>query len=152
MIQKIISGGQSGADLAGNYFAKKYQIETEINAEKNYKPLYDTIPTDIKINIVSNKKGKEGGWVERRRYNIQSSDFTLILLGKSISETRGSLGTWNDCKRLKKDCFCVNIHNPKDIDDIRFLLNRLCPKTINIAGERSLNKEEVISVLEKILL
>lgn len=27
---KIISGGQSSADLAGNYFAKKHGIETEM--------------------------------------------------------------------------------------------------------------------------
>lgn len=166
---KIISGGQSGADLAGNYFAKKYNIETEINAEKGYKPLYDPIPADIKINIVSQKFGNEGGWIERRKYNIQNSDFTIILLDKDINFTRGSLGTYNDCLKAKKDFLDIDInievgsfHDKnwtsgrsriiRGIDSARRHIKEKNPEIINIAGQRDLDRIKTIEFLEKLLL
>ncbi len=166
---KIISGGQSGADLAGNYFAKKHGIETEINAEKNYKPLYDDIPTDIKINIVSNKEGYKGGWIDRRKYNIKSSDFTLILLYKPIEFTRGSKGTYNDCIKFNKDVLYINVirytgvyHNGdlpssriqviQSLDDAKSLLRIKNPQVINIAGQRDLDRADCIKFLEKLFI
>lgn len=166
---KIITGGQSGGDLSGNFFAKKNGIETEINAERNYKPLYGNIPTDIKINIVSEKEGNKGGWIERRKYNIKNSDFTLILLGKPIEFTRGSLGTYNDCIRLKKDVIYINIltcmgsyHNKdlqsshitiiNSINKVREIIKSKNIKVLNIAGERNLDESLGIEFLEKMLL
>ena len=73
MIEKIISGGQSGTDLLAIDWAKRNDILCEVNVEKNYSPLYNgIIPTGISINVVSDKRGYEGGWVERRRYSVVS--------------------------------------------------------------------------------
>ncbi|MDD3474405.1 MAG: putative molybdenum carrier protein [Candidatus Dojkabacteria bacterium] len=166
---KIITGGQSGADLAGNYFAKKHGIETEINAERNFHPLYDEIPNDIKINIVSDKEGNKGGWIERRRFNIKNSDFTLILIGKPIQFTRGSRGTYNDCIKLKKDCLAIDIFRCEggtpdvtkevgwyrpvhSINIAREIIKSKNIKVLNNAGERNLNKQDCIDFLEKLLL
>lgn len=168
-IMKIITGGQSGGDLCGNLFAKKHGIDTEINAEKNYKPLYDDIPTDIKINIVSEKEGSKGGWIERRKYNIKNSDFTLILLTKPIEFTRGSRGTYNDCIKLKKDVLYIDIlrhigsYHSKDlsssyittirsIENVKEVVKSKNIEVLNIAGERDLNKMLGIEFLEKLLL
>ncbi len=166
---KIITGGQSGGDLTGNLFAKKHGIETEINAEKNYKPLYDEIPKDIKINIVSDKEGSKGGWIERRKYNIKNSDFTLILLEKPIELTRGSKGTYNDCIKLKKDVIYIDIfthigsyhdHNLsssrttviRSLDTAKEIIKSKEIKVLNIAGERKLTKLTGVIFLEKLLI
>ncbi len=165
---KIVTGGQSGSDLSGNYFAKKYGIETEINAEKNYHPLYDEIPSDIKINIVSNKEGSKGGWIERRKHNIKNSDFTLILLQKPIEFTRGSKGTYNDCIKLKKDVLYIDIlthigtyHNKelpssritsiRSLETAKEVIKTKNVQIMNVAGERDLNRNNAVAFLIKLL-
>lgn len=167
-ISKIISGGQSGGDLAGNYFAIKYEIETEINAELNYKPIYDEVPKSIRINTVSNKEGKKGGWIERTKYNINNSDFTIILVDKPIELTRGSKLTLNYCIKTEKPCIYINIYNriggyprlrknigslneaKKIVELQEFVYKR--PLVINIAGPRHMDRIDCIKFLEKLLI
>ncbi len=167
LYMKIITGGQSGADLAGNRFAKKHGFNTEINAEQNYKPLYDDVPEDIKINVVSLKDGPSGGWIERRRYNVTHSDFTLILLNKAISKTKGSRGTVTDCQKFIKNyayidiykkrgiCQCYSIRDHRVVigaSSLRQIMEDLNPSVINIAGQRDLNEKDAIRFLEEIFL
>lgn len=167
IILKVISGGQSGADLAGNRFAKKHGFETEINAEYNYKPLYEEVPKDIKINIVTSKTGSSGGWVERRKYNVVHSDLTLILLNKPITQTRGSKGTATDCQRYLKNyiyidiykktgiCQCYTIKNHAVITGVSCLkqiMDDLSPEVINIAGQRDLKEADAIRFLEDVFI
>ena len=165
----IITGGQSGGDLGGNYFALKHSIPTEINAERKYKPLYDKVPKDIKINIVSRKKAQQGGWIKRREYNVKKSDMTIILLKDPIDNTRGSLGTFHDCERFGKDVLYINIYSHKGkyyrysvfgnpwgvvigIDNAKSLISHINPEIINIAGQRDLVRNDVIKFLEELLL
>lgn len=164
---KFISGGQSGADLAGNRFAKKHGFETEINAEHNYKPLYEEVPKDIKINIVSSKIGSSGGWVERRKYNVVHSDLTLILLDKPISKTKGSKGTATDCQRYLKNyayvdiykktgvyqCYTIESHGViAGVSCLRLIMDDLNPEVINIAGQRDLDEKDAIRFLEDVFI
>lgn len=164
---KIISGGQSGADLAGNRFAKKHGFETEINAEYNYKPLYEDIPKDIKINIVTSKTGSSGGWVERRKYNVVHSDLTLILLNKPIAQTKGSKGTATDCQKYLRNyiymdiykrtgiyqCYTIKNHGViTGVSYLRQMIDDLSPEVINIAGQRDLNEKDAIRFLEEVFI
>lgn len=166
-IKMVYTGGQSGGDLAGNIWAQKHDIPTEINAEMDYKPLYDPIPTDIKINIVSIKKGPAGGWKERRRYNINHSDLTVILIDKPIRQTRGSWGTYKDCIERKKSVICIDIHSHSceyllydsmynmtrattDLTGVRNVIKFVNPSVLNIAGRRKLDMSYAIATLELI--
>lgn len=145
MIQKIISGGQSGADLLAIDWAVKNGIKCEINVERNYVPLNNgIIPKGLPIKIVSNKRGYSGGWTEKRRYNIVHSDFTLIFVRKDIYKTRGSLDTMTDCKRLGKPFSYITLASVDSID-AGIVINSLevhDVKKLNIAGEKTLNSIE----------
>lgn len=145
MIEKIISGGQSGTDLLAIDWALKNGIECEINVEKAYKPLNNgVIPKNVSINIVSDKRGFSGGWIERRRYNIVESDFTLIFVRRNIYETRGSLGTMHDCRKLHRPFSYITLSTVDSID-VGIVINLLEEhdvRILNIAGERSLNSIE----------
>jgi hypothetical protein len=158
MIEKIISGGQSGVDLLAIGFSITNGIECEINVEKAYKPLNNgIIPKGVPINVVSDKRGYSGGWIERRRYNIIESDFTLIFVRNNIYKTRGSLGTMHDCKKLYKPFSYITLSTVDSID-VGIVINSLEQndvKILNIAGERSLNnvqRDKMVRFLNMIVL
>lgn len=142
MIKKIISGGQAGVDLLAIDWAIKNGIECEINVEKAYKPLNNgIIPKNVSINVVSDKRGFSGGWIERRRHNIVESDFTLIFVRRNIYETRGSLGTMTDCKKLYMTFSYITLSTVDSIDVgiVMNLLEEHNVRILNVAGERTLN-------------
>ena len=158
MITKIISGGQSGADLLAIDWALKNNIKCEINVEKAYKPLNNgIIPKNVPINVVSDKRGFSGGWIERRRYNIVESDFTLIFVRNDIYETRGSLGTMTDCKKLYRPFSYITLSTVDSIDAgiVINLLKEYDVRILNVAGERSLNsvqRDKMIKFLDMVIL
>lgn len=151
MIEKIISGGQSGADLLAIDWAFKNGIECEVNVERNYVPLNNgIIPKEVPIKVVSHLRGYGGGRIERRRYNILNSDLTLIFVRKNIYETKDSLGTMTDCKKLGKPFSYITLSSVDSID-VGIVLNLLDEnkvKTLNIAGERSLNGIERFKMIK----
>ena len=145
MIKKIISGGQSGVDLLAIDWALKNDIKCEINVEKAYKPLNNgIISKNVPTNVVSDKRGFSGGWIERRRYNIVESDFTLIFIRRNIYETRGSLGTMTDCKKLYRPFSYITL-SVIDSIDVGIIINQFEEhdvRILNIAGERTLTSSE----------
>ena len=158
MIEKIISGGQSGADLLAIDWALKNGIECEMNVEKAYVPLNNgIIPKGVPINVVSDKRGYSGGWIERRRYNIIMSDLTLIFVKRNIYETKGSLGTMMDCRKLHRSFSYISLFTVNSID-VGIVINFLEEhdvKILNVAGERSLNgaqREKMIKFLDMVIL
>ena len=158
MISKIISGGQSGADLLAIDWAVKNGIDCELNVEKSYVPLNNGIvPKGIPIKVVSNLRGYSGGWIERRRYNIKHSGCTLIFVRKNIYETRGSLGTMTDCKKMNKPFSYITLSDVDSIDVgiVVNLLDEHNVKVLNIAGERTLNYIEthkIVKFLDMVIL
>ena len=158
MIEKIISGGQSGADLLAIAWANKNNIKCELNVERQYIPLNNGIvPKDVPIHVVSDKRGYSGGWIERRRYNIEHSDLTLIFVKKSIYETSGSLGTMVDCKRMGKLFSYIKLIGVDSIDVgvVLYILKKHNISILNIAGERSLNnieRKKMVKFLDMVIL
>lgn len=168
---KIISGGQSGGDLGGNYFAKKHNTDTEINAFKDFKPVSDNLPTDIKINYVCDFADYAENLRCRTRYNIKNSDFTIILLNKDIYFTKGSKLTYKECLRLKSDVLYIDINthiggfhdrtwslsNHRVIQSLESARQIIKSKSdhifvLNVAGQRDLDEYKAIEFLEKLLL
>ena len=170
---KIITGGQSGGDLSGNFFAKKNGIETEINAFEGFKPTYDELPKDIKINFVCNKENYLANLRCRTLYNVKNSDLTIILLNKPIEYTKGSKLTYRECVRLEKDVLFMYvgmniglaIGGYPDLDkgdmwykpiysliDAKKIIKSKNLHILNIAGQRDLNRNDAIKFLENLLL
>lgn len=165
---KIISGGQSGADLGGIFFAKKYNIPCKINVFRDFHPLLDNLPNDVEIECVCDVGDYILNLMERTKYNVQNSDFTLILLNKDIQSTRGSKLTYNHCLRLKKDVLYIDIHTflgafhdktwsksnhrvVQNIDVVKQIIKSKNPQVLNITGQRNLDKANVIRFLEILL-
>lgn len=146
---KIISGGQSGVDIAALMFADKYGIENEVNIFKNFKPIRnESYPKTTKVNYVCNEN-KLVTYSDklrcRTKYNVLNSDITLILVNKPIEDTKGSLLTFNLCKTYNKPRYVININNLEQIKKVGTLNNY---NIINIAGQRDLDNLELLTVLE----
>ena len=142
---KIISGGQTGADLGGIEFAIESNIENEINICKKFEPKCGF--PDTKINVITETKGIPGLCI-RRKYNIKNSDITIIFLDKDLYKTRGSLATYNEAKMFKKPCFIVRLYDTLEIIKIQiksfisYIKNNKV-NIINIAGSITCNQNLV---------
>ena len=168
MVELIITGGQSGGDIAGNILADKKGIPNEVNIFKEFKPTRKEIyPKSTKINYVCDKHHYIGNLACRTQYNVNKADITIILVKQDIQNTKGSKLTSEKCIKLGKNYFVCDIYKENkcyyfkhenfylleviDIKEVKNIINFLCPKIINIAGQRELNNEDAAKFLEKLL-
>lgn len=115
-IFKIISGGQSGADLGGILFALIYKIEHEVNTHRGFKPIRGKIPDNVKVNYVTNKLGVPG-LIYRTEYNVKNSDITLIFIQKELNKTKGSRLTARYCLENGKPHIIIKVLKNINIGD-----------------------------------
>ncbi|MFA7359591.1 MAG: putative molybdenum carrier protein [Candidatus Kapaibacterium sp.] len=131
MINKIISGGQTGADRGGLEAARELGISTGGYCPKGY--LTENGP-DLTL--------KEFGLIEmetsennkRTTKNIEISDATVIIGGTDLDgmlKSRGSIFTFNTAMKLKK----LVLVNP-DIKTLKDWLNAQNFRILNVAGDR----------------
>ncbi|MDP2736089.1 MAG: putative molybdenum carrier protein, partial [bacterium] len=99
---KIITGGQSGADLAGNVFAREIGIETEINSFAGFRPVRKEdwdLYRSFKRNNVVTTSNYIYGLRKRTVYNVIHSDATLIFVRRGLETKGGSFLTRGICLR-----------------------------------------------------
>lgn len=166
---KIISGGQSGGDRAGIDFAKKYNILCKINTFKDFHPISGNLPDNVETEYVCDTGNYIANLRERTKYNVQNSDFTLILLNKDIIFTKGSKLTYNFCLKLKKDVMYIDINTSigsfhdkiwssgnirvvRSIESAKEIIKSKNPKILNVAGQRNIYEPDAIIFLEKLFL
>lgn len=124
-LQKIISGGQTGADIAGLKFAKLTGLSTGGSAPQNYltesgsKPELKTLYGLIEI---------QGGYDDRTFQNAKDADGTVIFAEKMSD---GSVLTIQFCVNLNKP-FVVN---PSQEEFVKWLEENDI-KILNVAGNR----------------
>lgn len=168
---KIISGGQAGADLGGIFFAKKHNIENEINTHLNFRPVRGrSIPTGVKINYITNLDGIDG-LKYRTKYNVKNSDISLIFIMRLLENTRGSKLTANYCVKLKKPYILIREYSNGKLEcsyfnPVKFGINHKNFLTIseekikemidvvnivNVAGERLWDEQKIVGLLERLL-
>lgn len=141
-VLKIISGGQTGADLAGLIAGKFMKLYTGGTAPKGYL-------TENGSNYDLKKFGvnehKSANYWDRTLQNVKESDMTLIFGDKN---SRGSKLTIKYCKKENKPFKIIpltvrtkiNINTDDKIEFIKFLIKNDV-RILNIAGNRqSVNK------------
>ena len=74
MIDKVISGGQIGADIAGLRAAKAFGVETGGHAPKGWRTLYGPNPNLAKYGLVEHGSSS---YPPRTRENARNSDGTI---------------------------------------------------------------------------
>ena len=125
---RIHSGGQTGADLAGLWVAKKMGLPTGGLAPSDYKTLVGNKPA---LKELFGLKAA-GDYRTRTIQNVRDADVTLIF-AKNMSSP-GTVLTKNSCMKLTKQSFSIpdNRHDGEtlreywgsDFNDDRFLVFR----------------------------
>lgn len=149
MLKKVISGGQTGADMAGLITAYHFGIKTGGTAPKNFKT-DDGINLDLGYIYGLND---EGGYKFRTIKNICNSDGTLVFLihhGKGgTSKTIGycKYGKWCDsfdsCDNGFRPILVLNSKDMK-LSNIKITSEKIIKwikknkiNILNIAGHRN---------------
>ncbi|MFA0813564.1 YpsA SLOG family protein [Microbulbifer epialgicus] len=129
--EKIISGGQTGADIGGLDGARRVGISTGGWAPLGYLTEEGARPEMLKsYGLVESHSAK---YRERTRQNVENSDATLILA--TLPNSDGTALTLNYCQNLGKPYILVN-PSRDCIAEIRGFINSVKPEILNIAGNR----------------
>jgi hypothetical protein len=152
MVSKIISGGQTGADLGGLKAALVLGIKTSGRAPKGFKTEVGQ-NLDLKT-IFGLTEDASDDYAKRTLANISSSDATLIFA--SNSKSPGTKLTIKNCETQKKPYLLIDPSSLNAVDlTLKFLQKQTLhfsrKVTLNIAGNRESKspgiQEKVISIL-----
>lgn len=126
MVTKIISGGQTGSDIAGLAAAKQLGIQTGGTAPKGFKT--ETGPNLELKELYGLIESSSSNYKLRTIENVKNSDGTVIF--GDVSSV-GSQLTVNTCIQLKKP----HIINPSKLQLIDWI-NKKFISVLNCAGNR----------------
>ena len=143
MIKKIVSGGQTGVDLAALDIAIEYGLDYGGWCPKgriNEKGKIDSKYYKLR-EISGNFKDEKSNYDTRTRLNIRDSDATLILvpqipLPDHIKD--GTLLTLAEAKKQEKPFLVIDLSKSASENEKLILnwLEEISPETLNIAGPR----------------
>lgn len=133
LVGKVISGGQTGADIIALKVAKSLGIKTGGWVPKGCKTSDGPMPsllTDYDMKEVT--MGWLGNYSIRTEWNVRDSDGTLRLAVNFKSP--GEVCTLKAIKKHKKPYFDVDLNNPVDYEEvIKWMVDNNI-KILNVAG------------------
>jgi hypothetical protein len=143
-IERIVSGGQTGADRAALDWAIEHDIPhggwcpkgrwAEDGRIGDRYQLRETPSVDLS---------------ERTEWNVRDSDATLIITGGPVLEG-GSLATARFASDHGKPCF--HMADPeRDIQRLGEFLDAYRPKVLNVAGPRLSKSPEIVQIVKRVL-
>lgn len=143
-IKKVISGGQTGADMGGLLAAKELGIETGGFAPKGWRT---ELGPKLELADFGLIEHDASTYDHRTKANVESADFTLIVSVLPI--TPGSLSTIYLCEAANKPFFISHffVHASKSwlLHELDLLKAKIdanfsglfsVPLTLNVAGSR----------------
>lgn len=136
---KIVSGGQTGADRAGLDFAIAQGLEHGGWCPQGRRSEEGVIPARYKL-----KETADWGYQERTKLNVRDSDATVIFnRGSALSS--GSALTLRNCERMERPFVVLTVPDPSERSvagqdthgrQLAEFLAYYRPKTLNVAGNR----------------
>ena len=135
-LEKVISGGQTGADLAGTQAASLLSIETGGWMPKGFKNLPGFHP-EYSL-CLGMEETESADYAPRTRLNVRNSDATIRFATNWVSP--GERYTFQCIKEERKPhldavgCMELAVSNEEKIQKIVAWLNHVKPKVLNIAG------------------
>lgn len=127
---KVVSGFQTGADIAGVTVAKLYGLETGGYIPKYYRTLDGNKPEYKEMfNAVEHSSTS---YADRTEDNVFISDGTVRFFYKSTSA--GERCTLNAIRLHGKPYFDVDFNKDNDVDAFLVWLNSNSIKVLNVAG------------------
>ncbi len=133
MIEKIVSGGQTGADRAALEVARELRIATGGWVPRGRRAEDGVIPERYEGLVETDSDAYE----VRTERNVRDSDATLVLAFGPLEG--GSLLTRQIALRMGKPVLAIDLERTAISDasvSIREWLERIDPRTLNVAGPR----------------
>ena len=133
-IRKVISGGQTGVDIAALRAARACGIATGGWAPKGY--LTERGPQAELLSAFGLNEMPTDKYPPRTAANVRDADATLIVAG---TLDRGSKLTAEICTRMTKPMLHIargELDDNEALEKTRFWLRRIKPRTLNVAGNR----------------
>ena len=147
MIQKIISGGQTGADRVALDFAIKHGIPYGGWVPKGRKTEDGTLPEKYHL-----QEMPTGQYSERTEKNILDSDGTLIVSQGPL--TGGSALTRELAKQHRKTWIHIDLKTTPYPDAARMIrewIGRNGIKVMNVAGPRTSKDQKIYQAVTELL-
>jgi hypothetical protein len=129
LIDKIVSGGQTGVDRAGLDTALSAGIAIGGWCPKGRKAEDGAIALKYPLSETPTNE-----YDQRTEWNVRDSDGTLILYRGTISG--GTLFTKTICLQTSKPCCVVDLTAPSPMDEVVFWLRMNDIHCLNVAGPR----------------
>ena len=129
MIEKLVSGGQTGVDRAALDIALKLGVPCggwcPLGRRAEDGPLKETYPL---------QETPSSDYVQRTRWNVRDSDGTMVLYRGSLSG--GSALTVELAKEHNKPCLVIDLREDSLPEKLLDWLKRYKIRTLNVAGTR----------------
>lgn len=129
MIERIVSGGQTGVDRAALDFALAARIPCGGWCPKGRRALDGPIPPRYPL-----RETASSGYRPRTEYNVRDSDGTLII-GRGPLEG-GTAFTVKVAEGLGKPCLIIDADRPPERRQVEDWMRRHRIRTLNVAGPR----------------
>ena len=129
MIQRIVSGGQTGVDRAALDAALALGIPCGGWCPKGRKAEDGPIPDRYPLAETPSAR-----YAQRTRWNVRDSDATLILSPEPLEG--GTALTLERARALNRPVFIADPFAPNAARAVRAWLQRARPATLNVAGPR----------------
>lgn len=143
MIEKIISGGQTGVDQAGLDFAIEFGFQHGGTVPKGRLSEAGPIPAKYQV-----KEHISPGYPPRTEANVRDGDATAIFTHGPINEESGSLLTASLCLKLKKPYVVISLASDEaqGVKALKELVEAHEVKVLNVAGSRGSRKPDIAKV------
>jgi len=141
MLEKVISGGQTGIDQAGLDFAIENGIPHGGTCPKGRLSENGPIPQCYRL-----IESLSSAYPPRTEANVENSDATVIFPVNSIGLESGCLLTANLCKKHGKPCLVIRLDDPDEEGNakrLRDLVEEHQVKVLNVAGARGSRRPDV---------
>jgi hypothetical protein len=129
MIERIISGGQTGVDRAALDVALDLGLPVGGWVPKGRRAEDGLIPDRYPL-----KETPSRDYEQRTEWNVRDSDATLVLT--TARPEGGTLSTLELAHKLEKPVFVVDLLKPRNMASIQYWLEFEKVKVLNVAGPR----------------
>jgi len=129
VLEKIISGGQTGVDRAALDVASDLGLSIGGWAPKGRRAEDGLIPERYTLKETPSRE-----YEQRTEWNVRDSDATLVLT--TSKPEGGTLNTLELAHKLEKPVFVVDLLKPRNLASVQYWLEYGRVKTLNVAGPR----------------
>ena len=146
LIEKIVSGGQSGADRA----ALDWAIANNV-PHGGWCPRWRRAEDGRIADCYHLCETPGSGYSVRTRWNVRDSDITVIF---SIAQqlSGGSLATFRFARQLQRPCLHLSKGKTRDpAGELRISIEEAGARVLNVAGPRASNEPNVAQFVAEVL-